>query len=62
MNIRQMPRKPKPPDNGSFPDIMPVSQVLFLAVGMLVPTDGPAGLGQSQGEPAIVQTTPAPLA
>ena len=40
-------------DNQSFPYIVPVSQALFLAVGMCVPAPGLAGLGDSQGAPLM---------
>jgi hypothetical protein len=52
MNIRQC-RGNSLCDNPSFPYIVPVSQALFLAVGMCVPASGLAGLGVSQGAPTM---------
>jgi hypothetical protein len=49
MNIRQC-RGNSDLDNPSFPYIVPVSQALFLAVGMLVPATDRRGLGASRGE------------
>ena len=49
MNIRQC-RGISFLDNPSFPYIVPASQAIFLAVGMLVPATDRRGLGQSQGE------------
>jgi hypothetical protein len=47
MNIRQC-RGTRDLDNPSFPYIVPASQAIFLAVGMLVPTPDRHGLGAAK--------------
>ena len=52
MNIRQMPGK-LDLDNLSFPYIVPASQAIFLAMGMLVPTPDRHGLGAAKEHGAM---------
>ena len=42
-------------DNPSFPYIVPASQAIFLAVGMLVPATDRRGLGTAKERPRYVQ-------
>jgi hypothetical protein len=52
MNIRQC-RGNSILASESFPHIVPASQVIFLAVGMLVPTTDRRGLGTAKESPAV---------
>ena len=59
MNIRQCRGNPCLwKDTGSFPYIVPASQAIFLAVGMLVPATDPARPWRSQGESLCVTKMP----
>jgi hypothetical protein len=52
MNIRQC-RGTRDLASPSFPYIVPVSQALFLAVGMLVPAPDWCGLGTAKESPSF---------
>jgi hypothetical protein len=51
MNIRQC-RGNSCPDKPSFPHIVPASQAIFLATGMLVPATDRRGLGTTKEHPS----------
>jgi hypothetical protein len=59
MNIRQC-RGNSDLATQSFPDIVPVSQVLFLAVWMLVPTTGRWALANAKENPSFATIQPCP--
>ena len=58
MNIRPRPGK-LCRDKRSIPQLRPVSQALFLAVGMLVPAPDVARPWPSQGAPELCHVPPA---
>ena len=53
-----VPGKPEALAKPSFPYIVPVSQALFLATGMLVPATDRHGLGAAKESPAIAPAIP----
>jgi hypothetical protein len=59
MNIRQC-RGNCDLNNLSFPYIVPASQVIFLAVGMLVPTPDQCGLGATKERPCYAHRPASP--
>ena len=59
MNIRQC-RGNSDLANPSFPYIVPVSQALFLATGMLVPATDRRGLGTAKEHPSYAHQRASP--
>jgi hypothetical protein len=59
MNIRQC-RGNSFLDNPSFPYMVPVSQALFLAVGMFMPAPALRGLGTTEEHPSYAHRPASP--